>query len=119
MKAGSGTLEQFKIRIANANDKCGKKRSQQLAQSNELATCRRPPSGAMKFAVGMVVCRSNFTGVIVSWDLLCNKSEEWLKKNGIHNLARGRYQPFYQVLFTDLNVDRDEYFAEGYLFEEN
>ena len=57
----------------------------------------------MKYAVGMFVKDNSFNlpGVIFSWDLSCKKSEEWMEKSGIRNLARGPDQPFYKIFFCD------------------
>ena len=95
-----------------AYDNCTNMRSQQLAQSSNQVVCRRPPEGAPKYAVGMVVKIKtyNWTGVIVSWDLHCKQSDEWIEKKGIRNLARGLNQPFYEILgYHDLKF----YVAEG------
>ena len=82
-------------------EKCAKKRSKQLEKSSNKVVCRRPTSGAPKFAVGMMVKNKDddqSSGVILSWDLHCTESNEWVEKNGFRNLTRGVEQPFYDVL---------------------
>ena len=37
-------------------------------------------------------------GVVVSWDLHCKKSNEWIEEKGIRELARGVDQPLYCIL---------------------
>ena len=89
----------FALRLMH--DKCAEKRSQQLAESRNLVECRRPPSGTIKYAVGMIV-KFNFrmTGVIVSWDACCKKSDEWIETNGIRHLPHEIDQPFYRIVFS-------------------
>ena len=86
--------------------------SQQLAQSSNRVVCRRPPEAALKFAIGMEVRSgtNEWNGVIVSWDLHCKASDEWIEKKGIRKLARGVDQPFYRVLGY---YDEYRYEAEG------
>ena len=80
--------------------------------------CRRLPS--IKYAVGLVMLhcffslggtmRSTYTCVIISWDVKCQASEEWINRMGIHSLARGTNQPFYHILTED---GSSRYVAEG------
>ena len=81
-------------------DKCAENRNRQLAQSSNKVVCRRPPEGAPKYAVGMVVKNksNNWIGVIVSWDLRCTESDEWIELFSIRQLTRGVDQPFYEIL---------------------
>ena len=74
----------------------------------------------MKYAVGMVVRHRllNFTGVIVSWNLSCTKSDDWIKRNGIRHLARGSDQPFYRVLVPG-SATSHRYWPEGNLIRGN
>ena len=94
-------------------DMCAGKRRRQLALSSNKVVCRRLPEGAPKYAVGMVVktLTIDLRGVIVSWDLQCKESGEWIGQYGIRNLARGEDQPFYHILsYHDLFM---AYVAEG------
>ena len=94
---------------------CTEKRSEQLARSSNNVVCRRPASGALKFAVGMNVKNEtgDLNGVILSWDLHCKQPDDWIEKYGIRNLARGVDQPFYEILDDDGNT---YYEAEGNMF---
>ena len=47
--------------------------------------------------------KNNYHGIVVGYDRECTQTEEWCKKNGVDALARGRAQPFYNVL-----VDRKD-----------
>ena len=81
-----------------------------LAESSELVERRR--HGTMKFAVGIVVQQvtTGVSGVISSWDLSCDKSDEWMEEMGICNLPRGRNQPCYRLYCQN---NRTLYVAEG------
>ena len=47
--------------------------------------------------------KNNYHGIVVGYDRECTQTEDWCKKNGVDALARGRAQPFYNVL-----VDRKD-----------
>lgn len=42
-----------------------------------------------------------FKCVIISWDHLCQGSDEWKARSLVHNLCRGAHQPFYHVLMDN------------------
>ena len=92
----------------------------QLARSNNQEERPRPSSGTMKYAVGMVVeDKRNVSGVIISWDMSCKKSVEWMDMNGVRKLVRGPDQPFY-VVFGIIDSSAGEYYvAEGNMFISN
>ena len=116
----SGQVGNDSVELLQLHDGCVEKRIQQLAESSNVVECRRPPSGTMKYAVGMVVRHGplNLTGVIVSWDLSCKKSDDWIERNGIRDLARGSDQPFYEVLVHD-SATSHRYWPEGNLIRGN
>ena len=105
--------------IRLVHDKCAEQRNQQLAKSRNIMECRRLPSGTMKYAVGMVVKITplDMTGVVVSWEMSCKKSDDWIEENGIRNLARGSDQPFYRVLVIHDFLVNQCYLAEGNLIK--
>ena len=92
---------------------CTEERRRPMAQSSNKVVCRRPTSGAPKFAIGIVVKNktNGLAGVIVSWDLHCKESDEWIEENGVRNLVRGIDQPFYR--FLDEVNGSSRYEAEG------
>lgn len=47
-------------------------------------------------------------GVIIGWDSICSAEEDWIVSMGVDTLARGRTQPFYEVL-----VDADHWGSSG------
>ena len=104
----------FSAELRAMRDKCAEKRNQQLGQSINRVVCRRPPSGLVKYAVGVILKKKtddNICGPILSWDLNCKESDEWIEKNDIRNLTRGVDQPFYK--FLSGSKDEILYEAEG------
>jgi F-box protein 21 len=42
--------------------------------------------------------RYDYSGAIFGWTNECREGEDWIAKNGVETLPRGRKQPFYHVL---------------------
>lgn len=65
---------------------------------------RRIPetSRNVRYRIGQVFRhkRYNYQAVITGWDIECVATENWISQMGIDNLARGRQQSFYQVLYA-------------------
>ncbi|GAQ88307.1 UVR domain containing protein [Klebsormidium nitens] len=57
-----------------------------------------------------------YRGVICGMDWQCFESSEWMEKNGVDNLPRGRQQPFYQVL---VDMQQSPSTLVAYVAEEN
>ena len=47
--------------------------------------------------------RYNYHAIIVGWDWNCKATEEWISRMNVADLARGRHQAFYHVLYVQLN----------------
>jgi len=48
--------------------------------------------------------RYDYSGAIFGWTNECREGEDWIAKNGVETLPRGRKQPFYHVLVEDGTV---------------
>jgi len=52
-------------------------------------------------------------GVIIEVDPTCNLSEDWIEKNNIDKLERGRTQPFYHTIIE--NEEEPQYVAQEHI----
>lgn len=60
--------------------------------------------------------RLGYRGVICGMDWQCFESSEWMEKNGVDKLQRGRQQPFYQLL---VDMQQSPSTLVAYVAEEN
>ena len=44
--------------------------------------------------------RYNYQAIITGWDTECSETEDWMSQMGVDDLAGGRHQSFYQVLYV-------------------
>lgn len=59
-------------------------------------------AGKVRYHIGQVFehKRYHYQAIITGWDLECTATEDWISRMGIAQLARGRHQSFYQVLYV-------------------
>ena len=59
-----------------------------------------PENSPVKYAVGQVFRHRirSYLAVVYGWDGWCRMDEQWIVQNSVDRLARGRAQPFYNVL---------------------
>lgn len=71
-----------------------------------------------KFRLGQKIrhARLGYRGVICGMDWQCIESPDWMEKNSVDALERGRQQPFYQVL---VDMQQSPSTLVAYVAEEN
>ena len=59
-------------------------------------------AGKVRYHVGQVFehKRYHYQAIITGWDLECTATEDWISTMRVAELARGRHQSFYQVLYV-------------------
>lgn len=66
----------------------------------------------VRYHVGQVFKhkRYHYQAIIIGWDLECTATEDWISMMRVAELARGRHQSFYQVLYVQSpdNFSRQE-----------
>ena len=56
---------------------------------------------AVQFKVGHCFRhkRYHYDGFIVGWDARCSATDDWIHQMDLHTLPRGKFQPFYYVMY--------------------
>ena len=59
-------------------------------------------SNHVRYKIGQVFQhkRYNYMAVITGWDVECGAGEPWMAQMRVHELAQGRHQSFYHVLYA-------------------
>lgn len=75
------------------------------ASESEPKTAKRrghPNRTEVKYCVGQVFShiRYRYQAVIIGWDMECEASEQWMSHMSVDDLASGRHQSFYHVLYV-------------------
>ncbi|KAJ8516118.1 hypothetical protein ONZ45_g6537 [Pleurotus djamor] len=54
----------------------------------------------VRYSVGMFFLHKHhdYTACIVGWDPTCTASQQWIDRNGVSQLSRGKNQPFYRSI---------------------
>jgi len=65
-----------------------------------------PAAQAVQYKIGQFFMhrRYRYEGMIIGWDAQCNADAQWIQAMNVDGLARGRMQPFYNVVSGDKSV---------------